>query len=171
MLQETCHCWKYLWNTSFGMSARPVTFCCISSMDAKWLLLIPFLRLAKGQKSQRVRPGIYRGWRMGGIWFFTINCHTARERWQGTLSWCRIQQFHYFFVHFCWMVPLKHSELQYKKQNLLFVLQGPNHSTLHPSCWIKWLTSNSLLLFFGGGDMLMCNSDNWSFIWESQAKM
>jgi hypothetical protein len=137
MLQETFHCWKYLQNTSFGMSARLVSFCCISSMCAKWWPLIPFLRLAKGQKSHRVRHGEYRGWRMVGIWFFTTNCHIAREMWQGTLSWCRIQQFHYFFVHFCRMVPRKHSELQYKKQNLLFVLQGPTHSTLHPSCCIK----------------------------------
>jgi hypothetical protein len=93
---------------------------------------------------------------MGGIWFFTTNCHIAREMWQGILSWCRIQHFHYFFVHFCWMVPLKHSELQYKKQNLLFVLQGPTHSTLHPSCWIKWMRPNGLQPFFLGGGVEAC---------------
>lgn len=96
IIQEMCHCWKYLWNTSFGMSARPVTSCCIFSMDAKWWPLFSIFLLAKGQKSHKVRPGEYRRWRIAWICFFTTNCHNAREMWQGTLPWCRIQQFFTF---------------------------------------------------------------------------
>lgn len=54
------------------------------------------LSLRKSQKLHSKRSGEYSSWEMAGIWFFTNNCCTAKEAWQGTLARCRTQ----LFLHF-----------------------------------------------------------------------
>ena len=53
LAQRSCHCWKYLWKTSTGMTvALSVAFCWIYSMEVKQWPYNPILRLRKCQNLQ-----------------------------------------------------------------------------------------------------------------------
>lgn len=135
-VQWSCHSWKHIWKSYFGMAARrAVALWWTDSMDIKddlwvhsWVLggtrgytkwdlenVVPggWLELGSSSKTTALRGRCDKG-----------ICH-------GAGSIC----FSIFSALSTEWHPSNASELQHKKQNSLFFLQLQTHGAEHPSCW------------------------------------